>query len=92
VLKPGDVLALYTDGLSEARAPERTVTVAEMRERLRRSSPGVAQDAIDALLELVELDDSVRDDIAILAVRVNEITSNGGVTVREDRAQSDRPG
>lgn len=90
VLKPGDVLALYTDGLSEARAPDRTVTVAEMSERLRQSSMGVAQDAIDALLELVELDDTVRDDIAILAVRVAETTSNGGVTARNDRARADR--
>jgi hypothetical protein len=90
VLKPGDVLALYTDGLSEARAPEHTISVLEMSERLRQSSPGVAQDAIDALLELVELDDSVRDDIAILAVRVNEPTSNGGVTARDERAHADR--
>jgi hypothetical protein len=90
-LEAGDVLALYTDGLSEARAPERTVTVGEMRERLRRNSLGVAQDAIDALLDLVELDDTVRDDIAILAVRVGEQSSNGGVAQSADRAAADRP-
>jgi len=92
VLEPGDVLALYTDGLSDARAPDRTITVQEMSERLRRSSPGDAQDAIDALLELVELDDTVRDDIAILALRVMEPTSNGGIIRRDDRAAADRPG
>ena len=88
-LEAGDVLALYTDGLSEARAPDRTVTVQEMRERLGQSSPGVAQDAIDALLDLVELDDTVRDDIAILAVRVGEPTTNGGVAQRGDRAPAE---
>jgi serine phosphatase RsbU (regulator of sigma subunit) len=90
-LEAGDLLALYTDGLSEARAPDRTVSVWEMRERLRQSSPGGAQDAIDALLDLVELDDTVRDDIAILAVRVGEPTANGGVTQRDDRAPADPP-
>jgi Stage II sporulation protein E (SpoIIE)/GAF domain len=91
-LEAGDVLTLYTDGLSEARAPERTVTVGEMRERLREGSLGVAQDAIDALLELVELDDTLRDDIAILAIRVSEPASNGAVTARADRAAAERPG
>jgi serine phosphatase RsbU (regulator of sigma subunit) len=91
-LEAGDVLTLYTDGLSEAWAPERTVTVLEMRDRLRQSSVGVAQDAIDALLELVELDDTLRDDIAILAVRVSESTSNGAVTARSDRAAAAQPG
>ena len=62
-----------------------------MSEQLRRSSPVVAQDAIDALLDLVELDDTVRDDIAILAVRVGEQSSNGGVAQSADRAAADRP-
>jgi sigma-B regulation protein RsbU (phosphoserine phosphatase) len=70
VLRPGDSLALYTDGLLEAHAPERTVTPQEMIERLQRHSPTAARDAIDALLGLVDLDDDVRDDIAILTARV----------------------
>jgi hypothetical protein len=70
ILEPGDSLALYTDGLSEAHAPDRTVTAQEMIEQLEKHSPRFAQDAIDALLELVNLDDDVRDDIAILAVQV----------------------
>jgi hypothetical protein len=70
VLHPGDSLALYTDGLLEAHAPERTVTSQEMIERLQRRSPAAARDAIDTLLGLVELDEDVRDDIAILTVRV----------------------
>ncbi len=70
VLQPGDSLALYTDGLIEAHAPARTVTPEQMIEQLQRRAPGGAQESIDALLGLVELDEHVRDDIAILSARV----------------------
>jgi serine phosphatase RsbU (regulator of sigma subunit) len=78
VLQPGDSLALYTDGLLEAHAPDRTVTAQQMIERLQQRAPAVAEDTIDALLGLVELDDRVRDDIAILTARVTGMA--GGVT------------
>jgi serine phosphatase RsbU (regulator of sigma subunit) len=78
VLQPGDSLALYTDGLLEAHAPDHTVTAQQMIERLQQRAPAVAEDTIDALLGLVELDDRVRDDIAILTARVTGIA--GGVT------------
>lgn len=71
ILEPGDSLALYTDGLLEAHAPSRTITAQEMIGRLEQRSPKGAQDAIDALIGLIEIDDDVRDDIAILSVRVN---------------------
>ncbi len=70
VLEPGDTLALYTDGLLEAHAPARTLTSEQMIERLDRAAPAAAQETIDALLDLVELDERVRDDIAILSARV----------------------
>jgi serine phosphatase RsbU (regulator of sigma subunit) len=70
LLRPGDTLALYTDGLSEAHAPERTVSVQEMLAQLAGQSPRSAQATIDALLELVELTDDARDDVAVLAARV----------------------
>jgi Stage II sporulation protein E (SpoIIE)/GAF domain len=70
VLRSGDSLALYTDGLMEAHAPARTVTPEQMVEQLQRIAPEGAQEAIDALLGLVELDEHVRDDIAILSMRV----------------------
>ena len=79
VLGPGDALALYTDGLAEAHAPNRTVTAQEMIERIRRHPPQLAQDAIDALLELVDLDGEVRDDIAILAAQVTAREARGAV-------------
>jgi sigma-B regulation protein RsbU (phosphoserine phosphatase) len=70
VLAPGDSLALYTDGLLEAHAPDHTLTSEQMIEQLRRRSPERADETIDALLDLVDLDEGVRDDIAILSARV----------------------
>jgi serine phosphatase RsbU (regulator of sigma subunit) len=69
-LHAGDALALYTDGLTEAHAPERMVSVQAMIEQLAQSTPRFARDAIDSLLELINLDVGARDDIAILAARV----------------------
>ncbi|HEV7584211.1 MAG TPA: GAF domain-containing SpoIIE family protein phosphatase [Solirubrobacteraceae bacterium] len=69
-LRDGDALALYTDGLTEAHAPERVISVQAMIEQLAQSSPRFARDAIDSLLELINLDVGARDDIAILAARV----------------------
>jgi Stage II sporulation protein E (SpoIIE)/GAF domain len=70
ILQPGDGLTLYTDGLSEAHAPDRTLTVDDMLQQLAASPPRFAQEAIDTLLELVGLTDDVRDDVAILSTRV----------------------
>jgi serine phosphatase RsbU (regulator of sigma subunit) len=70
LLAPGDALALYTDGLSEAHAPERTLTVQEMLRELSSGPPSSAQETIDKLLGLVELTDDARDDVAVLAARV----------------------
>jgi serine phosphatase RsbU (regulator of sigma subunit) len=73
VLQAGDSLSLYTDGLIEAHAPALTVTPEQMIEQLQRLSPAGAQEAIDALLGLVELDEHVRDDIAILSARFTPV-------------------
>jgi hypothetical protein len=70
ILRPGDALTLYTDGLTEAHAPDRMITVPAMIEQLAHSSPRFAREAIDALLELIDLDVGARDDIAILTARV----------------------
>jgi serine phosphatase RsbU (regulator of sigma subunit) len=69
-LSPGDSLALYTDGLAEAHAPRRIVTVEEMVFRLAQTQQASAQASIDALLGLIDLDHRVGDDIAILAAHI----------------------
>jgi Stage II sporulation protein E (SpoIIE) len=70
VMRPGDALALYTDGLTEAHAPTNVVSVGEMIERLRAAPRHSPQDAIDALVGLIGPDTPVGDDIAILAAQV----------------------
>jgi len=72
-LRPRDSLALYTDGLLEAHAPASTLTVGEMIEQLKRISPRLAQDTIDSLLQLIDLEDDVRDDVAVLVARVKPV-------------------
>lgn len=71
ILRPGDALALYTDGLTEAHAPRQMLSVSEMIERLQRTPRRTPQDAIDALLGLIEPGSGVGDDIAILAAQVD---------------------
>jgi len=71
VLGPGDSLALYTDGLAEAQAPGRVLTVDQMIAALSSTPPRSARETIDSLLALVDLRDGARDDIAILAARVD---------------------
>jgi hypothetical protein len=73
LLGPGDGLALYTDGLAEAHAPDRVLTVERMIDQLAGDAPRSARAAIESLLGLVDLGDGARDDIAILAAHVDRI-------------------
>jgi GAF domain-containing protein len=76
VLEMGDALALYTDGLLEAHAPEHVVTPAEIVELLGRlPSRRSARETLDALLGVVDLSDDVRDDIVVL---VGHVTPRSG--------------
>jgi hypothetical protein len=58
-----------------------------MLERIRQHPPRLAQDAIDALLELVDLDGEVRDDIAILAAQVTAGNARPAQSPREPTPQ-----
>ncbi len=77
VLRVGDSLALYTDGLAEAQAPTRLLSPEELIAALAEPEPESAQDAIAALLGLVDLTQGARDDIAILVMRVAAAHASG---------------
>ncbi len=77
ILCAGDALALYTDGLSEAHAPSRVVSSREMLEALASGQPETARETIGALLGLLDLRQGARDDIAILAARVQSVQARG---------------
>lgn len=72
----GDVLLLYTDGLPDAHAPGRSVSVQDMLQALELHTPGSSQAAIDVLLGLVDPHETARDDIAILAARVKPLAAH----------------
>jgi serine phosphatase RsbU (regulator of sigma subunit)/PAS domain-containing protein len=71
-LKPGDTLLLYTDGLTEASAPQRTLTTPEVAELLAEvRGETAAQTAEGCLSSAIAAGGGVtRDDIAVLVVQV----------------------
>ena len=74
-LGPGDALVLYTDGVHEARSPSGAFFGEERLKALLHSCAGLDAQAIadrveNAVCEFQE--DGLRDDVAILVVRVPE--------------------
>jgi sigma-B regulation protein RsbU (phosphoserine phosphatase) len=72
LLAPGDALLLYTDGLTDAYAPQRIVSVEELTTALTScAGRGAAEIAAD--VQRVALDgsgDGARDDVTVLVLRV----------------------
>ncbi|MET0687440.1 MAG: SpoIIE family protein phosphatase [Solirubrobacteraceae bacterium] len=69
-LGPGDTLLLYTDGITEARAPERVLSEEALREAVDRGPAGSAQALVEhvAAVAVGKEGTPPRDDIAVLAL------------------------
>ncbi len=67
----GDTLLLYTDGVTEARAPRHTLEPEDLHAVLGALPDGSAQELADGLVAAALGDDPAppRDDIAVLALR-----------------------
>ena len=70
-LQPGDALVLFTDGITEARAPERVLEPEQLHDALRAVPAGSAQRIVEQLAALAVGKEGTppRDDIAVLALR-----------------------
>jgi integral membrane sensor domain MASE1 len=78
-LHPADCLLLYTDGLTDAFAPARTLTAADV-ESLLGSCAGMSAEEIAERVYCAVLDLSrsePRDDIALLVVRIADPEATG---------------
>ena len=68
ILRPGERLALYTDGLLDAHAPQRVLTAADLAQRA--TIDGGPEQVADALLEHVTSSPTAaRDDCALLVLQ-----------------------
>ena len=70
-LRPGDALVLFTDGVTDARAPEKVLEPEELSDALRAVPAGSAQRIVEQLAAFAVGKDGrpPRDDIALLALR-----------------------
>jgi serine phosphatase RsbU (regulator of sigma subunit) len=70
-MRPGDALVLFTDGITEARAPERLLELEDLRAALSAIPAESSQQIVERLTAFAMGKEGTppRDDLAILALR-----------------------
>ena len=87
-LEVGDVMVLYTDGLTDAAAPQRIVGEDELA-RLLGAYPGEsAQDVADRLQAFASGSGQPRDDVALVVVEAAHTTPRTGTAGRRQNGSS----
>jgi serine phosphatase RsbU (regulator of sigma subunit) len=76
VMEPGDTLALYTDGLTEAGAPKHTLSTEEVAALLASARGETAAETARRCLQRA-LPAVIRDDVAMLVAQVSTVGRNG---------------
>ena len=87
-LRPGQLLALYTDGLVEHRDQDLDTGMAVLRDRLAQYVEAADLDTVPALLARSLLPDGPDDDVTILLAKVGgdaDVTGSRVVVLRRDR-------
>jgi anti-sigma regulatory factor (Ser/Thr protein kinase) len=85
VLEPGDTLILYTDGVTDARAPEKILDTDDLAE-LVRSCAGAGADVTAERIERAVADSLAgepRDDIAVLVIEAQGVRTGPAAQVDE---------
>jgi hypothetical protein len=80
-LHPGDVLMLYTDGLTDAYAPDRTLDADDLASVLAACAGRSASEIADRIQRAALNDDikQPRDDVALVVVRLIKIAADRSV-------------
>ncbi|HET8950302.1 MAG TPA: SpoIIE family protein phosphatase, partial [Solirubrobacteraceae bacterium] len=86
-LHAGDTVVLYTDGLTEAGAPDRVWDDEDLASVLHGAAGGSPQQVVDhAVREALGVQPAPRDDIAVVALRAVRGRSAGGAGIARGRA------
>ncbi len=76
MLGPGDSLVLYTDGLTDARAPTHILSEGDLEAVVRRGRGLEAAELAGFLEQAATAGEDPRDDIALLVVQVEPPPKN----------------